>query len=952
MPSVAWAQADPQPINQNAAEATVGEDLYQYWTTSWAFREIDIHELAIRLRAIGFELPVELDGTASGDFVIGVPIDGLTNTQAYRLRGSLRVRDLRVDNALLTELSAVFHYADGRLTVTELLGKTSTGNFVGKANANVNPRGRFEAELKLERFNIGPLVDLIRKFWIGADAPQVPVSGILEGTASVSGDLNKIDDIAAWQASSSLDISDFKIGESAAYSISIDDFSLQQGRVRAPLLAVRSSALAEFFVRAAADVQLTKTKSFDIQLQANDLPARDLLGLYFENPASIFDAKLDIRGTAHGELAPVDSQSPKLEIDVAVASPRAQLLGVDLGLIEHRLSVTSSSFRLSPLIETESTSVSSIQQIDGSYKVSADAITLSSLSAIVFGGSLTAQAEFSRIESGVHRLSADWKDITPDLRLPIGSYATDLQVSADTSGSIRWTAPARQTDRLTLQQAEVSIQIQPLKLNLQELGSAEAELKISDSRLQLNGRGDLLGGSIELTSEAPLHPEMRWQDLPELLLAGRLLISEISIGTVVDALTASRNGRFAGRLSGEIDFQLDPSGNHGWKSRFGVRDLEVDHQSVSRLLDAEISASGPEIEIRSIEGEYAGGQIRASGKWSLSDGPRVINAQVVRARGDQLLLPLAESAVTWISGWVSGRATITGLGSDPLGGIRGVGTVRVLDGQVQQLPVGNAHGPFRVTWNREPLSWLVVFPNIRAKLAGGALQGSIQLASSAASQSGINLESKLQLTHVDFENLLSTYVGTDTIGRGDLTGNMSLSGRNVRSINDLTGRFRVRLGGSDAAAFPGLSTAGSALGALSLTGVRFTGGQASGRIARGAIGIEQLVLNSDRARVAASGQVFISDGRFDIRTMISTGSFEGQNVLTSNLAPVALNTVVPLWSVNRILSDRTVVLDILGTVRDPQIRILSAETIQANLRQQLVREAAGLVFAGSVLSAN
>jgi hypothetical protein len=215
------------------------------------------------------------------------------------------------------------------------------------------------------------------------------------------------------------------------------------------------------------------------------------------------------------------------------------------------------------------------------------------------------------------------------------------------------------------------------------------------------------------------------------------------------------------------------------------------------------------------------------------------------------------------------------------------------------------------------------------------------------------LDSKWRITHVDFENLLSTYMGTSTIGRGNVTGDLSLSGRRIDSLNDLNGRFRFKLGGTDATAVPGLSASGSTLGVLSLTGVRFTDGVAKGQISNGAIRIEQLALASDRLRVEATGRVFLAGPRMDIRGVISTGNFQGQQMLSRQFSPLALATTqTPLTSLNQWFSDRTLVVDYRGTVRDPQVRLLAAETIQINLRRRLIRQASGLILADALLIGN
>jgi hypothetical protein len=203
------------------------------------------------------------------------------------------------------------------------------------------------------------------------------------------------------------------------------------------------------------------------------------------------------------------------------------------------------------------------------------------------------------------------------------------------------------------------------------------------------------------------------------------------------------------------------------------------------------------------------------------------------------------------------------------------------------------------------------------------------------------MDSRWRLQHVDFEQLLHTYVGTKTVGRGMITGRFGLSGRNIRSLDDLQGEFRLTLGGTDVTAVPGLPATSSLLGVASLSGTSFNEGHAAGRISRGGVAIEQLVLLSNRLKVISSGRAGLKDGRLDMITIATTGNFRGQNTILEGIAPNALVSFSPVSSLNQLVSNRTVVVDTVGTLRNPQIRLRPAETLQANLRELVIRQLIG-----------
>lgn len=940
---VAAAQ-EPEPKPSQAMKTQAAkvptENRYQYWTTHWALKEIDLRTLSTRMKLIGFDSPVEIDGTASVNFDISIPVNGLTNTRAYRFRGSLIAQDVKLDGATFPELSATVVYEDGIIRLNDFRGRGQSGTFSGSAQASINPRGSFEADLDVQQLKLGPLVALFGKLSDQADLRSV--TGIANGSVKVAGAVDRLNDFTSWNAEGNLSVNDFSVGESARYSIDVNTFSLRDQILQIPRLTVTSPDHPTFYLRGQGELRLDSTQQFDIAVQANDMPTADVLGLYFPAGSDMANGKLDLKGTVRGELLSARTLAPDIDANLMIASPEFRVFGLNLGLVEHRLRLTSDRFDLTPLFAGDDNSKREIELINARYSIDRERIKLDEVNASVFGGQLKATGTIARAEAGVHRIDAEWQGIEPSVDLPLPWLTKRLRVTASTSGSIHWSVPANQIDFPAFHQGTASIKVNPLRVDGENLGSLSADLQIDDRQFELRANGDVLGGSIALTSEATLEPTLHWSDVPDMMLGGKLIIEQLSIGDAIRIFSGTENRRFAGRLGGHFDVQRGRNSTQ-WQSALTLRDLSVDRQLISHQLKAKLSQQDGNIQVESIDGSYAGGQVQATGQWALGAGRRLINVRLSRAHGRLLMLPLSESADQWFDGLVSGRATIVGSGDGRFDQLRMVGSARVAGGDVFGVPVGDAHSPFRVNVSTGPLRWKAEFPKVRATLARGAVHGSLQVSSHFAGE-GIDLDSRWRLTHVDFEDLLSTYIGADTIGRGDVTGDVSLAGRRIRSANDFNGRFNLKLGGTDATAVPGLSTAGSTLGALSLSGVRFTSGQAKGQISRGAVQIEQLVMVSDRMKVEANGRVFLSGPRMDVRGVISTGNFQGQEILRSQLAPVALTSLSPVTSLSQWLSDRTFVVDVHGTVRDPQIRLLAAETIQTNVRRRLFRQALGLAM--------
>ena len=221
----------PEPV-QPAAKPAQQPAKFRYWNTSWNFQEIDLKDLARKLKSIGFALPIELEGTANVNFDIGIPINAISDSKAYRFRGFIGVKNLVSDQAKFNEFSTNIIYADGIATLSDLKGTTPSGQFTGSAKASLNPSGAFEAELALSRINVGPLVDLIRRFKAHQN-PQ-PVTGMIDGEVTVSGDLAKLNDLASWDATGKVDVRDFSIGASSRYTIAIEQFTFRDQQLTIP----------------------------------------------------------------------------------------------------------------------------------------------------------------------------------------------------------------------------------------------------------------------------------------------------------------------------------------------------------------------------------------------------------------------------------------------------------------------------------------------------------------------------------------------------------------------------------------------------------------------------------------------------------------------------------------------------------------------------------------------
>ena len=163
-------------------------------------------------------------------------------------------------------------------------------------------------------------------------------------------------------------------------------------------------------------------------------------------------------------------------------------------------------------------------------------------------------------------------------------------------------------------------------------------------------------------------------------------------------------------------------------------------------------------------------------------------------------------------------------------------------------------------------------------------------------------------------------VGQLASGRIDAT--VTLSGQDVHSLNDLTGSVQGRLHNVAPNALPVFQQIVPYL-AGGLGGINFDHGELRARIRSGALVIERLSLEGSSAKVYASGRVTMS-GALDLDVMASNEQIPGGVVgpaLLARLAIGASNPVSLLLEVNEFFANRTIYLDVTGTITAPIIRV-------------------------------
>ena len=472
-------------------------------------------------------------------------------------------------------------------------------------------------------------------------------------------------------------------------------------------------------------------------------------------------------------------------------------------------------------------------------------------------------------------------------------------------------------------------------------------MEASDSELRLNGEGNLFGGSFQVETASPVTANATWWNLiPTSLsmdqpqtITGALRLNSMNLAQANRVLHLVPR-QLDGLVSGTLDLQPSTSTGGPFRSQalLSFDSLAVDRKLLSRRVNADLLLSPAELQIRSLRGNYAGGQIEAMGSVGLSSGIGRLQVRLAAIDAAQGLILISPSASNWAEGKLSGSISI-----DSGATIRARGSVTLRAAKLFALPTSDAHASLVATAPSDFSRWSLTLNSIESTVGYGRVTGEATVKSSYA-PGGFDLSSRWDARRLDFGKLLDDVAGSGgTYTRGNLDGRLTLAGSGIRSVNDLTGRFSAELDGSQGRSIPGLDSAQAYLGAFSLTDTRFEEGGIRGSIGNGVANIEDFWLMSSRMQVVADGRVALASGYTDVDAVISTGNFDVANVALLSIAqPLALDAVWPIGLVvraNQLLSNRRLYVQLVGPIADPRIRLKPLDTLRQGARRFLIREA-------------
>lgn len=927
-----------QPAPKQPAEPT-------YWTKHWSFQNVDVRQLFSRLKSIGIPIPIDGEGDVSVEIDVSVPLTSLMDGKAYRLSGHLDAKRLVLERLLLEDFDADFKYINGVVRLENVKGRWAdaastqkAGSFQGDASAQLLPRGDFQTSVNVDSLPLGPLHELL----FANQSESTPIVGTLDGSLSFKAPINQLRQLTAWTAEADLRIDDFRYGESSPLSLATGLVQIANGVIRAEHVEVISTVSPDVRIDLATQIELTGRQRFQFRIRGNDVPL-DTLSEIVLSDGQLANGKLDLDAQGQGELG-----SESWNISGRLGSPQLTVVGQELGLLEHQFDFDQQHFQLRPIDQAAASERDMLlKRVSATYQLDKESLNFSQIDAELFGGTIKGTARLARNDAVDHKVKLAWENVHPQLNaatiLPI-----TVSVSAASSGSIDWSVPAGSLDSPELHEGSARIHLDQLTVRRASIGDIRVSLDARGGTLRLAGDGKLLGGTAQMEAVAVAVQGDSWSTLLGRAPSGYVKADSISLDAIARALFPRMPSRWRGTASSQLNWQNDAETFDALKLTLQMKlnNVALDGRSVSRQLAMQFRLSGDVIAIERFGGSYAGGSLRAVGNWSLGKGERRVQISFAGVDAAEALQPISDRLASQIDGKVSGLIRVTN--GDRL---RFRGAIRARNGSFYSIPSGTVDSGINGSISRDLQRWEINLSSIQGELAGGRIGGEARLSSSSIRSGAFDLASRWEAKRVDFGELLTAVGSSSSVAHGQMTGNVSLGGRSIRSTSDLVGRFDAQLRATQAGAVPGLLKADQFLGVLSLRGIQFDEGGLKGLVGSGVATIDEFWLSSPRVKVWSDGKIYLANQRMDLDVIIATSNLGfGSSQVIAFASQLAIQSVLPLTTlveINRLLSNRTVHLDFLGTVADPRVRLKPLEIIREEAARFLLRE---LMVAGSASS--
>ncbi len=503
------------------------------------------------------------------------------------------------------------------------------------------------------------------------------------------------------------------------------------------------------------------------------------------------------------------------------------------------------------------------------------------------------------------------------------AMAKELKLPFTLAGEINGTLKANESPSV---RASLDLASKELKFQGVAVDNLKADVQLKQQEVFYTIRSKALGGTIEAEGKVPLPKKPK-----EPVGDGVLRMTNVNLDQVWRLL--NRQPVQAVPLTGIANLRLTyrhgpttflPTGS----GELTITNLKWERLTLAPTVKADITVRPGALGVDNVRAQLAGGSLKGKLTWDL-EAPSRSRFNVTLDRAAAGKLPLLKDALAGpvgvkLSG-VLGRTVWYGRGE-----------LNMARGEVWGVPTKSLRMPLH--WRFSPASGRgrVMAPQATAVVARGRASGHGSLTWGSL----VGLDTKVRFTNVELGRLVRQTTKFGTLGQARITGNLKLSGHNLRSLRDLRGSLRGDFARTQALTFPVLRRVAPLIGQAPSTA--FNAGKLRATISNGAFRVQELKLASNTLQLFAEGLVTF-DQRLNLDVLARTGQQGTTNYqlrfLASRIPAIGPVPVGVLVGASRILNNRVVYMDVTGTLGSPVIRVRPVQTLSANAVRFFVEQA-------------
>jgi hypothetical protein len=816
--------------------------------------------------------------------------------QPLRLSGDGRIagRSIRLDQYAVDSIELDFAASPDQVVLSNINAAVYRGAVAGSATVALGEAPGATAALE----------------WTGVDAaaatrgllgPPITAAGATSGSVSITIPPGALNDRARWTGAGAMQLDQLSIYELPFLQLRAAQVQLANGRLSLPQV---TATLDGRSVTASAALAIAAPHVYNAELRFDQVRVEHLGTL------------LQVGWLRDGGRGRVDFTA-KLQglLDPLELAAVGTVAGGSVTLFGHP-----------------------IDRISFAYDYTKESLALTGVDATLYDGRLSGEVRVPLVDGAEGSARVAWNHI--DVGRSLGALVElPVELSGHSDGTANVAIPAGALNRLAEWNVDARVSLPNLSAAGLTVASLDANLRQQNRELAYTATGSLFGGVLRAEGNRDAtDPGEGLSALGDV----ELTLRGASLSTATQA--ALEPSERPGPIEGTFDVTLLGSNtDRGWAWRSDLTVAQVRASGVAITDGVQLRISGDErlVRIEQLSGQFAGGQLSGSGRWLIGGQRAPVFRIALRSAQMERLAALGDLDESPVAGPIDIELAVRPGAVWRISGAVGTG-----QGALSGLRFSNVRIPLDAEWHPASGRLRLQAPTVAISLAGGRITGRL----TAQRTAGWMLDGAFRFFRVDFVTLVRQFGSASQYGSGRLTGTLTLTGRNMRTVNDLQATLQADLEDSQAGNLPILSDLWNYIPGASSTATRFQEGRLEARLARGVITVQQLTLASSQLDLYITGTINLA-GRLALEAIVYTGQQENPllaRFLLQRFAEVAAPPAALLASANDFLSNRVLRLEIRGTIHRPIIRVRPLAILRDEIVRYMLRRAAGAVLGTGV----